>query len=69
MVLSSRVTIKDEEVRRLKNEGVGLFIVNTATGEVKKVHSSLSREIPSEVKNEVLIKMIKTLKEKVGEKY
>ena len=69
MVLSNKVTIKDEEVLRLKNEGVGLFIVNTTTGEVKKVHSSLAREISTAVKHEVLIKMIKTLKEKVGEKY
>ena len=36
MVLSNKVTIKDEEVLRLKNQGVGLFIVNTTTGEVKK---------------------------------
>lgn len=69
MVLSNKVTIKDEEVLRLKNQGVGLFIVNTTTGEVKKVHSSLTREISTAVKHEVLIKMIKTLKEKVGEKY
>ena len=69
MVLSNKVTIKDEEVLRLKNQGVGLFIVNTTTGEVKKVHSSLAREISTAVKHEVLIKMIKTLKEKVGEKY
>ena len=61
MVLSNKVTIKDEEVLRLKNEGVGLFIVNTTTGEVKKVHSSLAREISTAVKHEVLIKMIKTL--------
>ena len=69
MVLSSRINIKDEEIQRLKNEGVGLYFVNTETREVKKVHSSLRREITKEVQKEVFNKMIKTLREKVIKRY
>lgn len=69
MVLSSRISIKDEEVQRLKNEGVGLYFVNTETREVKKVHSSLQREISEEVQQEVFNKMIKTLRDKVIKRY
>lgn len=69
MVLSARINIKDEEIQRLKNEGVGLYFVNTETREVKKVHSSLRRDMPEEVQQEVFNKMIKTLRDKVIKRY
>lgn len=68
MILSSKVKIKEEEIQKLKNEGVGLFIVDTSTKEIKKVHSSLRKEISKSIKCKVFKKMIKTLNEKVGEK-
>ncbi|MBP3932080.1 MAG: hypothetical protein J6D47_21220 [Peptostreptococcaceae bacterium] len=69
MVLSSKINIKDEEIQRLKDEGVGLYFVDTETREVKKVHSSLQREIKEEVQQEVFNKMIKTLRDKVSKRY
>ena len=69
MVLSSKINIKDEEIQRLKDEGVGLYFVNTETREVKKVHSALYRVIPVAVQQEVFYKMIKTLREKVIKRY
>ena len=69
MVLSSNINIKDEEIQRLKDEGVGLYFVNTETREVKKVHSSLHRVITSEVQQQVFQKMIKVLREKTIKRY
>lgn len=69
MVLSSKISIKDEEIQRLKDEGVGLYIVDSETRVTKKVHSSPSRLIPNEIQHEVFNKMLRTLREKVSKRY
>lgn len=67
-VLSSNIKIKQDEIEKLKNEGVGLYIVNTKNNTVKKVHGSLTRSIEEKNEAEVINKLLKTLSKKIQDK-
>jgi hypothetical protein len=68
MVLSSNIRIKQIEIDRLKDEGVGLYIVDTKNNTVEKVHDSLTRNIDEIKENKIIDKLLKVLGEKTQNK-
>lgn len=67
--LDSNIKLKNEELNRLKEEGVGLYIVDLLNNSIVKVLEAKYIEINEDVKEELIEKSKKVLRDKVQNRF